>query len=253
MLHMDAGKEGVYEFPGADGPAQVGGSTVMAPFAVTGEIPAENVSAVVVADQAVEAGTVSVPAVLSAGPGWMVIHAGASGSPGPVVGFAPVEAGINFAVVVEIDEAAAGEAVFAMLHDDLGVEGTYEFPGADAPARAGGAVVMLPFALLPGELGAGGGSGEPGGSGNRFDVTITDSRFSESRLTIKAGDTVVWTHNGDLPHSATADGGEFDSGALGTGDTFEFTFTEPGEYAYYCMFHGDSGGSGMSGVIVVEP
>ena len=84
------------------------------------------------------------------------------------------------------------------------------------------------------------------------EVNIVDSEFQAEELTIPAGTTVTWTHNGSLPHTVTADDGAFDSGTLQTGDTFQHTFNEPGSYPYHCELHGAAGGTGMAGVIVVE-
>ena len=62
-------------------------------------------------------------------------------------------------------------------------------------------------------------------------------------LEIKTGSTVVW-HNDDVNvhtiQSQDSEGnpsGLFSSSLLQTGDTFEFTFTESGEYHYYCTLH----------------
>lgn len=103
---------------------------------------------VTVSDQPVVDGTVTVDEVVSAGPGWIVIHADADGAPGPDIGHTAVEEGTNTDVVVEIDMAMATERLHAMLHDDLGVMGEYEFPGADAAVAVDGQVVNVPFQTL---------------------------------------------------------------------------------------------------------
>jgi plastocyanin len=90
------------------------------------------------------------------------------------------------------------------------------------------------------------------GAGQVFDVDIADSQFNPTELTIPAGATVVWTHRGQAPHTVTADEGAFESETIQSGGIFEFSFLEPGIYAYHCAFHGGPGGEGMSGVIVVE-
>jgi len=36
------------------------------------------------------------------------------------------------------------------------------------------------------------------------------------------------------------------------GNVYEYTFTEPGTYNYYCVYHGDKGVVGMAGTIIVE-
>jgi plastocyanin len=63
---------------------------------------------------------------------------------------------------------------------------------------------------------------------------------------VNAGDTVVWLNVGALPHTATA--AEFDSGIVGTGESFSFTFTTPGTFDYDCVIHPGE----MPGRIVVQ-
>jgi plastocyanin len=83
-------------------------------------------------------------------------------------------------------------------------------------------------------------------------VDVVDNRFRPSPLTVQVGTEVVWTSDGQNPHTVTADDGSFGSGNLDNGDTFSTTFDEPGSFAYYCEIHGGPGGSGMSGVVVVQ-
>ena len=110
--------------------------------------PAELVPFVVAADQDVGGdNAVTVPEVVAAQPGWIVIHADNNGAPGAVIGHAAVPAGINEDVVVTIDMKMATETLYAMLHDDTANLGTYEFPGADPPVTVDGDVVVRPFTL----------------------------------------------------------------------------------------------------------
>jgi len=78
-------------------------------------------------------------------------------------------------------------------------------------------------------------------------VDITGFAFSPETLTISVGDTVIWTNKDSTTHTATADGGEFDSGNLGNGDTFSYTFTTAGTFTYYCKIH-----TSMTATIIVE-
>lgn len=78
-------------------------------------------------------------------------------------------------------------------------------------------------------------------------VSIEGFAFSPAVLTIPVGTTVTWTNNDGTNHTVTSDGGAFDSGALGSGDTFQFTFDEAGSYPYHCTIHPN-----MTGTIVVE-
>ena len=111
------------------------------------EAPAVTPS-VSVMDQEVADGTLTIAEVVSDGAGWIVIHAQADGKPGPILGFAPVAAGANSDVVVEVDAMGVTETVYAMLHTDAGEMGKFEFPGGpDAPVMVDDKVVLAPFAV----------------------------------------------------------------------------------------------------------
>jgi len=113
-------------------------------------VQAQMTPAVEVSDQDIVNGTVTIDSVVSDGPGWIVIHADDNGSPGVVIGQSAVQDGENMDVEVEIDVDMATETLYAMLHIDAGVEGTYEFPGADSPATVDGEVVVASFMVTGG-------------------------------------------------------------------------------------------------------
>jgi hypothetical protein len=104
-----------------------------------------------VEDQAIVDGAVTIDRVVSDGPGWIVIHADNNGAPGDVLGWTAVMDGENTDVVVDIDmdmvdtDTMTETTFHAMLHSDLGIEGTYEFPGADVPVQLDGETVMTAF------------------------------------------------------------------------------------------------------------
>ena len=78
-------------------------------------------------------------------------------------------------------------------------------------------------------------------------VAIADFAFAPATLTITAGDTVTWTNEDQIEHTATSTTGAFDSGLLGQGASFSFTFATPGTYDYLCTPH-----PSMTGQIVVQ-
>lgn len=92
---------------------------------------------------------------------------------------------------------------------------------------------------------------EPEEPSDEVIVLVQDSRFVEKSITVPVGTTIVWTYEANLPHTVTADDDTFDSGTMGEGDIFTLSFDEPGTYPYYCKFHGDPGGIGMSGTVIV--
>jgi amicyanin len=78
-------------------------------------------------------------------------------------------------------------------------------------------------------------------------VKITEFTFSPLALTVKAGTTVTWTNEDDIPHTVDATTRAFKSGVLDSDQKFSFTFTTPGTYKYFCALHPH-----MTGTIVVE-
>jgi amicyanin len=78
-------------------------------------------------------------------------------------------------------------------------------------------------------------------------VKIDNFTFDPPRLTVKAGTTVTWYNEDDIPHTVAAVGKQFRSKALDTDGKFSFTFTTPGSYEYFCSLHPH-----MTGVVVVE-
>jgi plastocyanin len=80
-------------------------------------------------------------------------------------------------------------------------------------------------------------------------VEADDNVFEPPEITVQVGDTVVFDNVGDLPHTATAEDGSFDSGNLDPGQNFEVTFDTPGTFPYICEYHEVLG---MVGTVVVE-
>jgi plastocyanin len=68
-------------------------------------------------------------------------------------------------------------------------------------------------------------------------IAMTKESFQPGNATVASGASVVWTNNDTIPHSVTADDGRFDSGAILSGKTFEWTASGSGEIAYHCIFH----------------
>jgi plastocyanin len=79
------------------------------------------------------------------------------------------------------------------------------------------------------------------------EVIIEGFAFTPESLEITAGTTVTWTNNDAAMHTATADDGSFDTGAISQGESASVTFDEPGTYTYVCSFH-----PGMEGTIIVS-
>lgn len=79
------------------------------------------------------------------------------------------------------------------------------------------------------------GSGNPTGAANQ--ITFTPQNVT---VIIGQNNTVQWTNKDTTIHSVTSKSGDptsFNSGAISPGQTYEYTFTVPGVYNYYCTFH----------------
>lgn len=80
--------------------------------------------------------------------------------------------------------------------------------------------------------------------------------FAPDSITIKVGTTVRWVNGDNVFHTVTSTdaldkkkpNGLFDKYLAKQGDTFEFTFTKPGTYFFYCQPHAST----MFGTIKVE-
>ena len=106
-----------------------------------------------------------------------------------------------------------------------------------APAALGAAVgLILAGLVLP-----------SGAQDAAVTVTIDNFTFNPQMVTVKAGTTVTWTNKDDIPHAIAAVGKLFKSKALDTDNSYSFTFTTPGMYAYFCSLHPH-----MTGTIMVE-
>lgn len=70
-----------------------------------------------------------------------------------------------------------------------------------------------------------------------YDIDISNFAFNPDSLTIIVGDTVRWTNNDSVGHTATQTNGTFNSGTLTSGETFTYTFAQAGSYTYYCALH----------------
>ncbi len=85
-------------------------------------------------------------------------------------------------------------------------------------------------------------------------VILKNFTFRPAELEVTVGATVEWINQEEsVPHMVTSGSpdspsGVFDSGRLRPGDSFRFTFNQPGTYEYFCSIH-----PRMRGRIIVKP
>jgi plastocyanin len=70
--------------------------------------------------------------------------------------------------------------------------------------------------------------------------------FSPNPVEVKVGETVTWINDDSGRHTLISKDGIFNSGIMGKGQSFSFTFNKAGEYPYFCSPHPN-----MVGTVVV--
>jgi plastocyanin len=77
--------------------------------------------------------------------------------------------------------------------------------------------------------------------------SLTDTAYQPNPVQVSVGATVTWTNDDAQPHTVTSgSNGQPDnkfnsspnfSPLMAPGQTFSFTFTQAGDYPYFCMLH----------------
>ncbi len=94
-------------------------------------------------------------------------------------------------------------------------------------------------------------------SGDNVTVRMFDNRYEYTEIRISVGGTVNFLGAGRNPHNTVAADGSWSTEEVtGTleqyeGDEAVITFTEAGEYPFFCTFHGNAEGDGMAGTVIV--
>jgi plastocyanin len=91
------------------------------------------------------------------------------------------------------------------------------------------------------------GNNSYGNTGNPNEVIMQRMAFTPSSLTVAVGTKVTWRNNDSMAHTVTSDNALFDSGNIGAGGSYTYTFSTAGTYGYHCTIH-----SGMTGTVVVK-
>jgi plastocyanin len=77
--------------------------------------------------------------------------------------------------------------------------------------------------------------------------SLTNTAYNPNPVQVKVGSKVTWTNNDSQPHTVTSGSNgqpdnKFNSSPnfnplMNQGQTFSFTFTQAGDYPYYCLLH----------------
>lgn len=79
-------------------------------------------------------------------------------------------------------------------------------------------------------------------------VKIHNFKFDPATVAIAVGETIQFINMDEEPHTATSTEGAFDSKALDTNETWNYTATTPGTFPYICSIH-----PFMKGTLTVTP
>ena len=104
------------------------------------------------------------------------------------------------------------------------------------------------------------GGGPRGGDvlkGDDVTVLMFDNRFEYTEIHIPVGGSVNWLGAGANPHNAVDGNGAWSTETVWgdleqyEGDPAILVYDEPGEYIFFCTFHGNAEGAGMAGKLIV--
>ena len=158
--------------------------------------------------------------------------AGTAPSPGPIK--VPAEHLRNVLGITDVNYIASNKHLATV---DATLAGT---PVQDADAVLRQAAAALPAAAAQSQSKA-------AVAGQTLQAAIDNFAFTPKEMTVPVGATVKWTNKDDIPHTVTSDSKVFDSSILDTNQSFQFTFTKPGTFNYFCKLHPH-----MTGVVIVQ-
>lgn len=117
--------------------------------------------------------------------------------------------------------------------------------------------IRLPFLILAVVVAGCGGDSQSDLAGEDLVVEMFDNRYSATEIRVPVGGSVTFVGAGLAPHNAVASDGSWSTEtAFGSLEQFEsdaatLVFDQPGEYPFFCTFHGSAEGAGMAGTLIV--
>lgn len=76
-------------------------------------------------------------------------------------------------------------------------------------------------------------------------ILIKGFKFVPDKLTVNAGDTVIWKNEDIVPHTASGD--DLESNELDAGESWIYKTQKKGSFPYFCRFH-----PGMAAELIVQ-
>ena len=69
------------------------------------------------------------------------------------------------------------------------------------------------------------------------EVKIAKFKFIPDTLTVRPGDTIIWTNEDFVPHTATADDKSWDTGKIAKNESASILVSDDFRPTYFCRFH----------------
>ena len=155
------------------------------------------------------------------------------------------ESGHHGVAVLEGADAGTGVSVY-LAEEEAAAED--EQVAEDEQTAATDAAPDAPATPAAAETPADAAQGAEAPAAAEVPVDIRDFAYGPDRVEIAAGDTVTWTNQDEVPHTATGEERDvLQSGTIAPGASFSQVFPEAGEFGYFCEFHPN-----MTGTIVVQ-
>jgi hypothetical protein len=145
MLHEDTNPGDAFDFPRNDPPVLYNGR-LPNPFSLY-----TNPGRYLVARDQPAGDSVIIPIVVSDINTWVVVYDNEALAEATILGRTWVPAGLQYDVVVELDEpVAAGTTLYAILHVATTTADSFSYPnGPDIPLRRNNALIQVPFTIQP--------------------------------------------------------------------------------------------------------
>ena len=93
------------------------------------------------------------------------------------------------------------------------------------------------FAVALGLISFGLGAAADAPTSTSHTVTIEGVSFQPQVLTVKVGDSIVWVNKDPFPHTVTSRAGDFDSGEIQPGKSWNYSPQKRGTFPYICTLH----------------
>lgn len=149
---------------------------------------------------------------------------------------------VDHALTRAFDKGAIGQIVVEgdpnpEIFEAFGLSGS-PAPSTEPAASGSPAAPSSPGTATQVSIVAGSSTFQAAEAPDEFAGTESPADYSVNELMITLGTTVTWTNDDPgMVHTVTASDGSFDSGLLQFGESFSYTFNDPGEFGYTCTPH----------------